>query len=96
MKSNYEPDSKGIKKRRVERKKREKRRKEKRKTHEYTKPHDCCLLVPGTSGCAGLEERLSGSVSVSPAWVDQRLPGTELWGLMLSGTASAGGCCVVA
>ena len=78
-----------IKKKRVERKRKLKRRLKKRGTEQTDKWEDKqsktkshCLLVPGTCGYAGLEERLSGWLSVILPLVDKLLLVTEGWGLV--------------
>ena len=65
---------------RVERKRKEQKSKEKKANKNKTQ--NVCLLVPGTGGCAGLEEGPSGWVSVSPIRVQKQLPGTEGRGLV--------------
>ena len=53
-----------------------------KQTNSDTKPEESCLLVPGTGGCAGLGEGLSGPISVSLTPIEKQLPGTERQGLV--------------
>ena len=53
-----------------------------KQTNKDRKPEESCLLVPGTGGCAGLEQGLSGPISVSLTPIEKQLRGTECQGLV--------------
>lgn len=78
---NCKPDSQGGEKEKSGKKKKGKERKRKEKEREKNiltyKTTRHCLLMPGTNGCAGRDERPSSLVSVSPTLVDKQWPGTE-------------------